>query len=64
MKTTQSTSDENLKARPLWRYRLRLEDKIKPDLQEINCQKVHGLSVQNSTNGNSLEKGNDFVFET
>jgi len=64
MKTIQSTSVENLKARPLWRSRLRLDDKIKPDLQEINCQRVRGLLVQDSTNEDSLEKDNDFVFET
>jgi hypothetical protein len=64
MKTAQSTSVENLKVRPLGRSRLRFEDEIKSDLQEINCQKVHGLLVQESTNENSLEKGNDFVFET
>jgi len=56
MKTAQSTSDENLKARPLERSRLRFEDNIKSDLQEINCQKVHGLLFQDSTNENYLEK--------
>jgi len=59
MKTIQSTSDKNLKVRPLWRSRPILEDKIEPDLQEVNCQ-----NVQDSINENSLEEGNDFVFET
>jgi hypothetical protein len=64
MKIAQSTSVEILKVRPLGRSRLRLEDNIESDLQEINCQKVHGLLVQDSNNENSLENGNYFVFET
>jgi hypothetical protein len=64
MKTAQSTSVENLKVRPLGRSRLRLEDNIELDLKEINCQEVHSLLVQDSTNENFLEKGNDFVCAT
>jgi hypothetical protein len=64
MKTAQSTSVENLKVVPLGRSRLRLEANIESDLQEINCQNVHGLLVQDSTNDISLEMGNNFVFET
>jgi len=62
MKTAQSTSVENLKVRPLGRSTLRFEDEIESNLQEINCQKVHGLLAQESTNENSLVKGNGFVF--